>query len=218
MTFKSIPFVITFAIIIQSSAFGQQLPAPDEPALRADAAPRMRSLPAASAFHADSIGLPPADPLAVELYRADPKLVVGFDVNPLFGLEATFVNPLHREGLTYLGSGPRLAQGVPLNFSGPRPSPGAPHGVGGFDLDLAARLTVPLDERWHAFGKLGATVSQRKYGTTSGTEIAPAASVGATYKLDNGQTLTAEAPLGALARKALSGVSGAGGARVKLGF
>ena len=215
---KAIYVVITLAVLAQGTASAQLLPPPPDPAFQAALPAGPRSLPSASGFYASSIGLPPADPLALELYRADPKLSAGFAFNPNFGIEANFVNPLYSEVPQYLGLGPRLAQGVPLGFSGPRPTRGAPRGVGGFDADLSARLTVPVDDRLSAFGKVGVAATQRKPHAVSTTEFSTAASLGATYQRDNGQTITAEAPLGTAARKALTGAPGGYGGRVKLGF
>jgi len=210
--------LFTLAIVAAGSAAAQLLPAATDPVLRADPPTTLRSLQPYAPFHARAEGLPPADPNAVESYRADLKLTAGFNVNPNFSLEATFVNPLYQDGLRYIGPGPRLAQGVPLGYSGSNPGLGMPRGVGGYDLDLVAKLAVPIDRRLSAFGKLGVATSERRLRDNTTTEFGTAASVGATYQLTNGQTITAEVPLGAMARKAMTGAADGYGARIKLGF
>ena len=50
------------------------LPAMPGTPLQAELPTLMRSVPSASPFYGSIEGLPPADPRAVELYRADPKL------------------------------------------------------------------------------------------------------------------------------------------------
>lgn len=165
----------------------------------------MRSLQSFPSVYGGAEGLPPSDPLAVDLYRSDPKLHIGVAFNAYLGIEATLTNPNYVQRLTYVGSGPRLAQGVPL-------------GTGGYDFILAPKLTLPVDDPMSAFGKLGVAASERVHRQGSITDIGPAASVGTTYKLKNGQTVTAEIPLSPIERKAISGSTAGYGARLKVGF
>lgn len=210
---KPAVFVAAFAVFAAGGARAQLVGPAPEPAFKADQPALLRNLPSYSRFHGTIEGLAPADPQALDLYRADPKLTAGVDFNPYLGMEATFVNPNHREGLhlvagdlgTFLGNGPRLAQGTPL-------------GTGGYDVDLAARLRVPVDDRLGAFGKLGVGASERVHHTGTTTDVGAAASVGLTYKLNTTQTVTAEVPLGPLERKAMSGATDGYGARLKFGF
>lgn len=205
--------VFTVAVFAAGGAHAQRIESAPTPALQAERPAAMRDMPSFSRLYGVVEGLPPADPQAADIYRADPKLTAGFNVNANLAIETTFVNPNHREGLhavagdpgSFLGSGPRLAQGVSL-------------GTGGYDLEAAARLTVPVDDRLSAIGKLGIASSERQHHTGTTNEVGAAASLGATYKLNRTQTLTAEIPLGAIARKEMSGSADGYGARLKFGF
>lgn len=188
------------ALLAAGSAQGQLI----EPRSERQAAIRMparASLPSLPGFYAGSQGLAPADPLALDLFRADPKLYAGVDFGGGFGIETRFVHPDYREGLHYMGYGPRLANGIPL-------------GEQGFDFDLVARQSVPVGEGLGVFGELGLSSARRQHHEVGTTAIGPAASVGATYKLNSKQTATLEAPLGGTALKTLGGY----GANLKLGF
>ena len=202
---KPIHIALSAALGVVANAHAQLFEPASVPTLQATTPRAMLELSPARRVYAGSDGLPPADPKAPDYYRADPKLYAGIIFNPYLGIEAKFTNPGYREGLYFVGLGPRQAKPVPL-------------GVGGFDFETVGRLTVPVDDKLSAFGTLGvaAIARQRHYCKT--LDIGPAGSVGATYKLNNGQTATAEIPLGAAARKAMSGQSGGIGARLKLGF
>jgi hypothetical protein len=198
------------AILLVAGGAQAQLIAPAlqpalQSALQTERPAALRNVPSFPRYVAHGEGLPPADPLALDLYRADPKLFAGVDLNSRLGIEATFNNPNYREGLHYIGFGPRLAQGIPL-------------AVGGFDLNVGARLSVPVDDRIDAFGTLGVATVVRKKHDISTADVGTLASVGATYKVNSRQTATAEIPLGAIARKAMSGSTTGLGASVKLGF
>lgn len=194
------------AVLLAAGSAQAQLIAPlPTPALQAECPAALRKVPSFPRAYAGGEGLPPADPLALDIFRADPKLVAGVDLNSRLGIETTFTNPNYLEGMHYVGFGPRLAQGIPL-------------GVGGFDLTLATCLNVPVDERLSAFGTLGVGALVRQHHEVSTLDVGPVASVGATYKLNSRQTATAEIPLGAMARKKMSGSTTGLGASVKLGF
>jgi hypothetical protein len=188
------------ALFAAGGAQGQLIePVPErQPPLRM---PARASLPSLPSFYAGSQGLAPADPLALDLYRADPKLYAGVDFGAGSSIETRFTPPDYREGLHYIAYGPRLANGIPL-------------GEQGFDLDLVARQSVPVGERLGVFGELGLSATRRQHHEVGTTAIGPAASVGATYKLNSKQTATLEAPLGGTALKTLGGY----GANLKLGF
>jgi hypothetical protein len=164
-----------------------------------------RSFPSFPHFYAGSEGSPPADPLALDIYRLAPKLFAGVDLNPTTGIEMTLTNPDHYEGMRFQGFGPRRADSVQV-------------GANGFNFDAVARVTVPVDNQLAVFGKVGVSAAERKKHDGSTLDVGPAASLGATYKLNSRQTATAEVPLGAIARKALTGSAGALGGHVKLGF
>lgn len=202
---KAFQIVVTTIALAAGSAQAQFVAPLQTPVLQAERPAAMRSLQSFPNVYGTSEGLPPADPLALDLYRSDPKLHIGIAFNSHLGIEATLTNPNYVQRLTYMGSGPRLAQGVPL-------------GTGGYDFILAPKLTLPLDDRLSAFGKLGVAASERVHRQDTITDIGPAASVGTTYKLKNGQTVTAEIPLSPIERKAISGSTAGYGARLKVGF
>lgn len=197
--------VLLAALPLAGAAHAQLLAPADVPALQAERRTATTSVPTFPVMRGHTQGLAPADPLAADIYRSDPKLFASIDLNPNLGVEATLVNPRYWEGQRYVGGTVRLAQGAPLN-------------VGGFDLQLAARLTVPLTDRLDAFGKVGVARSERQRRDDRMTSTTGAASIGTNFKLDNGQTATLEVPLGAVARKALSGVNDGYGAALKVGF
>ncbi len=187
------------------AAHGQLLPSAPAPALKASKPSPIAGLAPATSFYGRSEGLPPADPQAPDIYRADPKLVVGVQVNPVLGIDATMTNPDYKEGLHYRGAGPRDAAAVPL-------------GKRGYDLSTVARASVPVNDRLSTFGTLGVTASVRKHPDGTTIDTGPAASVGANYRVNSKQTATAEVPLGAMERQRMSGAKDGVGARLKLGF
>jgi hypothetical protein len=150
-------------------------------------------------------GLPPSDPLAPDLYRADPKLYARLDFNRNVGLEATLTNPDYLDRIKYLGSGPRLAHGAVI-------------GTGGFNFQLAARLSRSVDEQLGVFSKVGMAALERQHQDGVTSSSGAWLSTGATYKLDRGQTATLEIPIGAMARKTMSGAASGYAARLNLGF
>lgn len=202
---KTCQIVLTTMVFAAGSAHAQFVAPLAAPVLQAERPAPMRNLQTFPSVYGGVEGLPPDDPLALDLYRNDPKLHAGVAFNSFLGIEATLTNPNYVQRLTYVGAGPRLAQGVPL-------------GTGGYDFILAPRLTIPLDDRLSAFGKLGVAASERVHRQGTVTDVGPAASVGTTYQLKNGQTVTAEIPLSPIERKAISGSTAGYGARLKVGF
>jgi len=160
-------------------------------------------LPAYPRTYAGGEGMP--DPHRFDLYRADPRLYAGIDFNSRLALETSFTNPDYREGLHYHPPGPPPAGGIQM-------------GVGGFNLNVGARLTVPIDDRLSAFARVALSYQERvRHGVT--TSALPAdVRVGATYQLNRRQSVTAEVPLTALARKMLMGGAGGPSGVVRLGF
>lgn len=202
---KTVLTALAGAVLAAGSAQAQWVTPLPAPALQAAPSATVRNLPTFPRLEASSQGLGPADPAAPDLYRPDPKLVAAVAFNPIAGVEATFTNRDYVERLTYIGGGPRLAQGVPL-------------AVGGYDLKVAARMVVPVDDRLSGFGRLGMAVSQRDQHKYSTSDIGPAASVGGSYKLGQGQSATVEIPLDPIERRQMSGSKTGYGARLKLGF
>lgn len=197
-------YLAAAALCIAGGAQAQKVEQPASPTLETGIPAPMLKLSSFPRFYSGSEGLPPADPQAPDYWRADPKLYAGVDFGSNFGVETTFTNPGYQQGLRFRGTGPRLAEGVPM-------------GVGGYDLDLAAKLTLPVDDRLSAFGTLGVSASARNYHDGNTFGVGPLGSLGATYKMNNKQTATVEVPLG-MARKSISGARGGYGASLKLGF
>lgn len=199
MTVKPACAVLTAVLFATAGAKAQLLEPLPRPVLQL-APSAMRSVPTFPSFYTGNQGLPPADPLALDIYRPDLKLYAGVDFHPRFGIEMTYTNRDYTEGMHFRGFGPRKADSIPLF-------------VGGFNLDVAARASAPVDDRLTVFGTLGVSAIVRDR-----VKLAPAASVGATYKLNSRQTATAEIPFGSQAIKAITGKAGALGGSVKLGF
>jgi len=193
-----------FALVAAGSARAQLLAAPG-PAIAAERPATIRNLVAFPQLSGVAQGLPPDDPLAPYLYQADPKLYARADFNANVAIETTLTNPDYLDRLKYVGNQPRLAQGAVL-------------GAHGLDVQLAARLTLPIDEHVGIFTKTGVAGMGRKSLGAAATSLGPWVSVGVTYKLDNGQTATAEIPLATIARKIMGGVAGGHAARLNLGF
>ena len=86
------------------------------------------------------------------------------------------------------------------------------------DLQFAARLTHPIDSRLSVFSKLGMGTLKHQHHIKVTTSSGLWVSMGATYKFDNGQTLTAELPIGAVARETMTGTVFGYTAKLNLGF
>lgn len=214
---KSTWLTLTAALLCAHGAQAQFVTPVPIQALQAERPAALPAFPSFPQLVSRNEGLPPDDPLARYLYRFDPKLYARIDVNPYLGFETTLTNPRYTDVPRYVGSEPRLAQGAPI-------------GVGGINIDVAARLTIPVDDRFSVFGKLGVSVEQRTHqaadqrnsydvnAITTTTSLGPAASVGARYKLDKDRTATAEVLLGAPARRELNGTASGIGTKLKLDF
>lgn len=197
--------VLFVAVYAAGSAQAQLLAPTGDVALKAaprTALPLIRSSPY---LDNDSSGLPPGDPQAVYLYRADPKLSASIQFTPAFAVESTLTNPNYSPAPRYVGSGPRLAQGAPLL-------------VGGYDVETAGRLAIPVNDDLSTYGKLGIASSVRQHWQGRTTDVGAAASVGASLKLNQGQTATLEIPISTVSRKTFGGTDGSYGARLRLGF
>jgi hypothetical protein len=116
-------------------------------------------------------------------YRSDPKLRAGFDLNPYFAIETGYQN-LYSRGFHYA-------------------DPGRPHeregalGSNGSASYIAGKLTIPVDERFTAYGKVGVADSDRKIHDSRSTslreaDIGPYANVGARYKLNDKASISAQ--------------------------
>ena len=114
-------------------------------------------------------------------YRTDPKLVLGFDLTPNFGLEAGYTN-LFSRGFHYADIEARHE-----NREGAL-------GQGGFTSYAAVKLTVPVNDRLTAYSKFGIAYSERDTFARSvkDADAGPYANVGAHYKLSDRATLSGE--------------------------
>ncbi|MFP5391703.1 MAG: hypothetical protein ACLGI6_09175 [Gammaproteobacteria bacterium] len=201
---KTVQIALPLLLLAAGGAHAQLVEPSPAPILEPGASRGMRPLAPYTPFHAGVEGLPPADPQALDLYRPDLKLHAGVDLGPYLSIESKFTNPGYREGMHFRGPGPRRADPMPLAAEG-------------FDLDLASRVSVPVDERLDAFGTLGMAASVRKLRHGKSTDFGPIGSVGATYKLERGRTATLEVPLRAMTRTSAGGMPGLG-ANLTLGF
>jgi len=116
-------------------------------------------------------------------YRVDPKLKAGFDLNPYFSIETGYQN-LYSRGFHYADPGrPNEREGALGSY-----------GSAGY---AAVKLTVPVDDRLTAYGKLGIADTGRLLHdsrTTSVREgdIGPYANLGARYKLNDKASVSAQ--------------------------
>jgi len=143
-------------------------------------------------------------------FRTDPKLVGGIDLTPNLGIEAGFSN-LFSRGFHYMDEAHGDERAGSL-------------GNRGFASYLAAKITVPVDERFSAYGKLGMAYSVResteKAVTSRDIDVGPYASVGARYKLSDKAALIGEYQMqGDAADKWKNGTNATGiSAKLKIGF
>jgi hypothetical protein len=121
--------------------------------------------------------------LAGDDYRVDPKLKAGFDLNPWFSIESGYQNLVSRG----------------FHYADPGRADEREGALGGFGSAgyAAIKLTVPVDDRLTAYGKLGIAGTGRLVHdslTTSVREgdIGPYANLGANYKLNNKASVNAQ--------------------------
>lgn len=118
----------------------------------------------------------PRDPAAFGRWVTDPRLLAGVQLTPFVALEAGYVNLYDR--------GTHLA-----DFAHPEDANGALN-VKGLNSHAAVRLTIPVSERFEAYGKLGTAYSEYKYhdkdthATVTEPDVGVYASAGAKYKLN----------------------------------
>jgi hypothetical protein len=151
------------------------------------------------------------DPKLFPDYRTDPKLRFGFNLNPYFAIETGYQN-LYSRGFHYAEPGrPEERAGALGN-----------HGSASY---VAGKLTVPVNEQFTAYGKLGVADSERTVRdsrTTSLVEgdIGPYAHVGAKYKLNDKASISAQYEKFGDSAKKFGNDSNASGvsAKLKIGF
>lgn len=116
-------------------------------------------------------------------YRTDPKLSAGFDLSRYFAIETGYQN-LFSRGFHYADPGrPEEGEGALGSYGSAR--------------YLAVKLTVPLDERFTAYGKLGIAGTDRKIHDSPAaslreTDLGPYAHLGAKYKLNDKASVSAQ--------------------------
>jgi opacity protein-like surface antigen len=143
-------------------------------------------------------------------FRTDPKLVGGFELTPNLGIEAGFSN-LYSQGFHYMDERHADERGGALGN----------HGIASH---LAAKVTVPVDDRLSAYGKLGVAYSVRESAgqdkTLRDIDVGPYAGVGAKYKLTDKASLSGEYQFQGDTGKKWSNDTNANGfgAKLKLGF
>jgi opacity protein-like surface antigen len=143
-------------------------------------------------------------------FRTDPKLVGGFELTPNLGIEAGLSN-LYSRGFHYVDE--RHADEIKGAFGN--------HGIASY---LAAKVSVPVDDRLSAYGKLGIAYSVRESAgadkTLRDVDVGPYAGVGAKYKLTDKASLSGEYQFQGDTGKKWSNDTNANGfgAKLKLGF
>lgn len=144
-------------------------------------------------------------------YRTDPKLRAGFDLNPNFAIETGYQN-LYSRGFHYVDPGRAADRAGAL-------------GTKGSASYLAGKLTVPVDGRFSAYGKLGIAYSERKIhdsqvSSARDVDVGSYANVGARYKLNDKASINAQYERYGDSAKKFGSDTNAGGvsAKLKVGF
>lgn len=132
---------------------------------------------------AETGGLRYQDKSAFGVYVSDPKLFAGVNLAPNFAIEAGYAN-LYTRGFHF------------ADYARPEEVNGA-LGTKGSNSYLAARLDVPVNDQFSAYGKLGVAVSERVYhdktlrGTASDTDVGAYVGMGARYKVNEKASVSA---------------------------
>jgi opacity protein-like surface antigen len=100
------------------------------------------------------IGVVSADNMTMDKRYADAKLFGGVDFSNNLGIEAGYVN-FSNQHRHYDESWTGIPGGVTVSTKG-------------YSAYVAAKYTVPINERFSAYGKLGLAHSQRKWGSDFG--------------------------------------------------
>jgi opacity protein-like surface antigen len=161
---------------------------------------------------AEPVGLPNPDKSAFGVYVADPKLFGGFNLTPNFGIETGYAN-LYTRGYRF------------ADYARPDEVNGA-LGTKGFNSYLAAKVNVPVNDSFSAYGKLGVAYSERvahdktMRATASDSDVGAYGGLGARYKLNEKASVSAQyEQYGNSARKWGSDTNNSGlSAKFKMGF
>lgn len=117
-----------------------------------------------------------------EGYRSDPRLVAGINLNRYLALELGY---RERKDRGFHAIDPR----DPLDTTGAL-------GTKGFNSYVAVKVTAPITDNFSAYGKLGASHSERRgadaLGRQSNVVGGAYTSLGAEYKLNDKATVTVE--------------------------
>ena len=157
-------------------------------------------------------GLRYQDKSAFGIYVSDPKLFAGVNLSPNFAIETGYAN-LYTRGFHF------------ADYARPDEVNGA-LGTKGVNSYLAARLNVPVNDQFSAYGKLGVAVSERVThdktlrNTVSDIDVGPYVGMGARYKVSEKATVSAGyEQYGNSAKKWGSETNNSGlQARFKMGF
>ena len=132
---------------------------------------------------AETGGLRYQDKSAFGVYVSDPKLFAGVSLSPYFAIETGYAN-LYTRGFHF------------ADYARPDEVNGA-LGTKGSNSYLAARLNVPVNDQFSAYGKLGVAVSERVThdktlrNTVSDIDVGPYVGMGARYKVSEKATVSA---------------------------
>ena len=161
---------------------------------------------------AEPVGMRNPDKSGFGVYVADPKLFGGINISPNVALETGYAN-LYTRGYHYAD------YGRPDEVNGAL-------GTKGFNSYLAARINVPVNDSFSAYGKMGVAYSQRVAhdrtlrATVSDPDVGPYAGMGARYKLNERASVSAQyEQYGNSAKKWGSETNNSGlSAKFKMGF
>ena len=161
---------------------------------------------------AEADGLRYQDKSAFGVYVSDPKLFAGVNLSPYFAIETGYAN-LYTRGFHF------------ADYARPDEVNGA-LGTKGSNSYLAARLNVPVNDQFAAYGKLGVAVSDRVAhdktyrNTVVDTDVGPYVGMGARYKVNEKASVSAGyEQYGNSAKKWGSETNNSGlQARFKMGF
>lgn len=144
-------------------------------------------------------------------YRTDPKFFVGVDFTPNLAVEMGYVNLLNR-GFHYVDYGQAAERAGALSLEN-------------FNSYLAGKSTVPVNERFSVYAKLGVAYSERTLYAKDAkdakdSDLGPYVNLGAKYKLSDKASVTGElARYGDTAKKWSSDTNATGvNVKLKLGF
>lgn len=182
-------------------------PAPSQPFGKVQPVPRTYMGNAA-----EPVAMRNPDKSEFGVYVADPKLFGGINLSPNVALETGYAN-LYTRGYHF------------ADYARPDEVNGA-LGTKGFNSYLAARVNVPVNDSFSAYGKVGVAYSERVAhdktlrATASDSDVGAYAGMGARYKLTEKASVSAQyEQFGNSAKKWGSETNNSGlSAKFKMGF